>query len=117
MTDDRTPEDFDTYNDFARAIHDALPDEWDTMIDEQALKQGHDRIGFQRDDLYRFMISIYDDWPVDSITLYLPEGIDQIADRPGIPSYHVENPSIDNILTTINNEAPNYQGTFTYDDE
>jgi len=119
MSDEKFPTDFDSYNDFAKELHNSLPEEWSTTIDKQSMKQNHDRIGFQRDDLYRFMLSLpsNSEWPVDSIGLYIPTEIDKIADRPGIPVHHLEHPSIDAILTVLKHEAPDYQGTFTYDDD
>lgn len=118
MENDRLPEDFDSYAEYARAVHKALPDNWDTTIDEQSIKQEHNRIGFQRDDLYRFMLALSpnENWPAESIGLYLPDEIDQIADRPGVPVHHLEHPSIDAILVVLEHETPEYQGTFSYDE-
>jgi len=58
MTDTKIPKDYETYTDFIKDIHKKLPDEWNTNLDEQGLNQDNTQAGFQRDDSYRFIISV-----------------------------------------------------------
>ena len=111
----------DSFASFARAFHDALPSEWDTNMDDLHLEQTDGtQVGYQRDDLYRWMLLMphnqKQEWPPDHLVAYVPEEIDQIADRPGIPVREVRPVSVSAAVSLIRSHAPDYQGTFEYDE-
>lgn len=111
--------DYENLSEFAQAVHSELPDEWDTKLDSLGLEKTDDTIaGYQRDDLYRWMIVMptNSDWPPEELRLYMPENIDEIADRPGVPVHTVKNPSLEEILEKVRQLSLDYQGTFTYDE-
>ena len=114
-------ENYDSFRSFSRAIKDRMESRYDCSVhmDEMLLDQTEDtQVGFQRDDLYRFMLLIPNDqeWEPSKLYAYLPESIDQIADRPGVPVVEVETVSVDEVIKHMEKNAPEYEGKFEYDD-
>lgn len=88
-------------------------------MDEMLLDQTEDtQVGFQTDDQYRFMLLIPNDqeWKPSKLYAYLPEEIDQIADRHGVPVVEVETVSVDEVIKQMEKYAPEYEGKFECND-
>lgn len=94
-------------------------DDCSIHMDERMLEQTNNRqVGFQRDDLYRFMLVLphEESWMPSKLYAYVPEEIDTIADRPRVPVVEIESIEVSKVIGVVRDKAPEYSGKFEYDD-
>lgn len=114
-------ENYNSFRSFSKAIKDRMESKYDCSVhmDEMLLDQSDDtEVGFQRDDLYRFMLLMPNDqeWKPSKLYAYLPEEIDRISDRPGVPVVEIDTVSVEKVIERMEKNAPEYEGEFEYDE-
>lgn len=118
--------DYNSLESFTNGVKNKIQSKYEAevSVDELLIEQTNgSQAGLQRDDLYRFMIVLptgenwlESDEKPSKVYAYIPSEIDQIADRPGVPSYEVEEVTVSKIVELVDEHAPEYNGEFEYDD-
>lgn len=117
---------YNSLTEFTEAVKNRMESKYEAEVSVDELlieKTNGSQSGLQRDDLYRFMIVLptgenweeSDDAP-SKLYAYVPSEVDQIADRPNVPSYELDSVSVSEVVNLVDEHAPEYEGEFQYED-
>jgi hypothetical protein len=104
-----------TLHNFSAELVSRSPSNW--RMSFEILKSEHTgraKVGFQRDDLYRWMITTphNESWPPERVFGHFPNEVDKISDRPGVREVEVSPVSVQNVLDVLMSHSVEYQGEF-----